>query len=74
MATANPSSLLAQRSAQETQTLHDDIRARWSKLSDYDVGALKDADDLMTQVATRYTLDAEQARADVVALLQGRKI
>ena len=65
---------LAQRSAAATQDLHDDIRARWSKFSDREIGALKDVDDLVNQVTTRYTLDHEQARGDVAALLNGRQI
>jgi hypothetical protein len=76
MATANYPSLpeLAQKSAEAAQTLHDDIRARWSKFSDFEVGALKDTDDLITQVASRYKLDREQARGDVAALLKGRQV
>jgi coenzyme PQQ synthesis protein D (PqqD) len=38
------------------------------------VGALKDDDDLVAEVASRYTLDREQAQSDVAALLKGRRI
>jgi hypothetical protein len=54
--------------------LHDDIRAQWSKFSDFEIGALKDTDDLITQVASHYTLDREQAQGDVAALLKGRQV
>jgi prophage DNA circulation protein len=65
---------VAQKSAEAVQALHDDIRARWSKLSDFEVGALADTDDLVTQVARLYTLDREQVQTDVSALLDGRSV
>jgi len=65
---------LAQRTAAATQTLHGDIRARWSRFSDFDVGCLRDADDLASQVATKYGLDPAKARSDVDAVLKGRQI
>ena len=64
----------SQRSAEAAQTLHDEIRARWSKLSDFDVGALKDTDDLVEHVAELYSLDREQVRDDVDTLLDGRSV
>lgn len=76
MATANHQPLpnLSQKSAEAAQALHDDIRTRWSKFSDFEIGALKDNNDLITQVASRYTLDREQAQGDVAALLKGRQV
>lgn len=64
----------AQRSASAAQALHDDIRVKWSKFTDREIGAFKDTDDLVSQVASRYTLDREQAIGDVEALLNGRQI
>jgi hypothetical protein len=63
-----------QKSAEAVQTLHDDIRAKWSKLSDFEVGALTGTDNLVSQIARLYTLDREQAQSDVAALLNGRRI
>jgi hypothetical protein len=63
-----------QKSAEAVRTLHDDIRAKWNKLSDREVGALTGTDDLVTQVARLYTLDREQAQGDVAALLNGRSV
>jgi hypothetical protein len=76
MAIANnrPLPEFSQKSAEAAQTLHDDIRAKWNKFSDFEVGALKDTDDLVTQVSSRYTLDREQAQGDVAALLNGRQL
>ena len=76
MASANTLRVLdvSDDGAAATQALHDDIRATWSKFSDFEVGMLKDNDDLVTQVADRYTLDHDQARSDVATLLKGRTI
>ena len=64
----------AQRTAEATQVLHDDIRTRWSRFTDLDVGYLRDADDLASQVATKYGLDPATAQSDVAAVLKGRQI
>ncbi len=64
----------SQKSAEAVQTLHDDIRAKWNKLSDFEIGALTGTDDLVTRVASLYTLDREQVQSDVAALLNGRSV
>jgi len=56
------------------QALHDDIRAKWNKLSDREVGALTDADDLVAQIVRLYTLNLEEVESDVATLLHGRSI
>ncbi len=71
---SNQAAFATQKSAEAVQTLHDDIRARWNKLSDFEVGALTSNDDLVTQVARLYTLDREQVESDVSALLDGRNV
>jgi hypothetical protein len=50
------------------------IRARWGKFTEFEVGALADKGDLVNQVAIKYGLELWQARRDVEALLNGRKI
>ena len=65
---------LAQQSAEATQALHDDIRNRWSRLTDREVGALKDTDDLVIKVAGLYGLPRATAQSDVNDLLRGRTI
>ena len=65
---------LAQQSAEATQALHDDIRTRWSRLTDHEVGALKGVDDLITKVAGLYGLPRATAKSDVTDLLRGRTI
>lgn len=64
----------AQRTAEATQALHEDIRARWSRLTDRDIGELRDAADLATQVAAKYGLDQARVTSDVAAVLKGRAI
>ena len=62
-------------SAAETkQIVLKDIRAKWGKFSEQDLSALKGKDDLVTQVAAKYSLEKGQAQRAVDALLKGRQI
>jgi hypothetical protein len=56
------------------QTVCNEIRSKWGKFSDQDLSALKDNDDLVTQLAAKYGLDKAQAQRDVDALMKGRQI
>ncbi|MEO9231671.1 MAG: hypothetical protein ABI216_22340 [Devosia sp.] len=56
------------------RALHAAIRARWSKFTDFEVGALANTSDLVSQVAIKYGLELSRARRDVEDLLKGRKI
>jgi division protein CdvB (Snf7/Vps24/ESCRT-III family) len=51
-----------------------DIRAKWGKFSEDELGALKNNDDLVTQIVAKYSLDKAQAVQDVNAVLKGRQI
>ncbi len=51
-----------------------DIRSKWGKFSEDELGALKSNDDLVTQIAAKYSLDKTQASQDVNAVLKGRQI
>jgi division protein CdvB (Snf7/Vps24/ESCRT-III family) len=51
-----------------------DIGAKWGKFSEDELGALKDKDDLVTQIVTKYSLDKAQALRDVDTVLKGRQI
>jgi hypothetical protein len=72
--TAFPLPDTAQKSAEATQALHDDIRTRWSRLTDIEIGHLKDNDDLVTKIAGLYGLERATAQSDVNDLLKGRTI
>jgi hypothetical protein len=60
--------------ARTRQTVCNEIRSKWGKFSDQDLSALKDNDDLVTQLAVKYGLDKAQAQRDVDALMKGRQI
>jgi hypothetical protein len=64
-ASANP--------AQESkQLLMKEIQAKWSKFSEPEIAALTNRDQLVTQVQSKYSLDATQAGREVDSLLKGR--
>jgi hypothetical protein len=73
MNTLNPS-----RNAQDApdagQMIRNDIKAKWDKFSEQELTALKDRDDLVTQVVAKYDLNKPQAERDVDTLLRGRQI
>jgi hypothetical protein len=47
---------------------------KWGKFSDQDLSALKDNNDLVTQLAAKYGLEKAQAQRDVNVLTKGRQI
>jgi hypothetical protein len=51
-----------------------DIRAKWGKFSEDELGLLKSNDDLVTQIVAKYSLDKAQALRDVDTVLKGRQI
>ena len=51
-----------------------DIEQKWGKFCAREIAALKDNDDLVMQVQTKYQLDKAQAQHDVDAFAQGRQI
>jgi len=61
-------------SAENKQILLKDIGAKWSKFSEQELGALKNRDDLVTQVVAKYSMDKTQAQRDVDAVMKGRQI
>jgi hypothetical protein len=58
----------------QKQTVMKDICAKWSKFSEQDVTALKGKSDLVTQVASKYSMPQTQAQTEVDALLKGRQV
>jgi division protein CdvB (Snf7/Vps24/ESCRT-III family) len=61
-------------STKTKQIVLKDIRAKWGKFSEQELGALKNNDDLVTQVVAKYSIDKMQAQRDVDAVLHGRQI
>jgi hypothetical protein len=76
MNTANPNTAPAStgNSAEAKQILLKDIGAKWSKFSEQELGALKNKDDLVTQVVAKYSMDKAQAQRDVDTVMKGRQI
>ena len=68
-----PSSDMLDKGKDARLALQKDIRTKWDKFSEIDVGALASEDDLVTQVVAKYSLDKAKAQSDVTALLNGRK-
>lgn len=54
------------------QLLLKDIQTKWSKFSETEVSALKNRDELVTQVGSKYSLDAAIAGREVDSVLKGR--
>ena len=49
-----------------------DIQSKWSKFSDPEIAALENRDELVTQVQSKYSIDATQAGREVDSVLKGR--
>jgi hypothetical protein len=56
------------------QTIRKDIKAKWDKFSDLELTSLKNKDELVTQVMSKYNVERPHAQRDVDALLKGREI
>jgi hypothetical protein len=68
-ASANPDTSVVTR-----QIVLKEIGAKWNKFSEQDLSALKNKDDVVTQVVAKYGTEKAQARRDVDALMKGRQI
>lgn len=56
------------------KSILNDIRGKWGKFSEDDLGRLRSNDDLVTEIAAKYSLDRAQAQRDVDAMMRGRQI
>jgi uncharacterized protein YjbJ (UPF0337 family) len=54
--------------------MRGDIQTKWGKFTQQEVAALKNKDDLVAQVQTKYALDKAQAQRDVDAFANGRQL
>ena len=54
--------------------MRSEIEVRWGKFSSQEIAALKDKDDLVAQVQTKYQIDRAQAQRDVDAFAHGRQL
>jgi hypothetical protein len=72
--TPNTASSPVVSSAEAKQILLKDISSKWGKFSEQELGALKNKDDLVTQIVAKYSIDKAQAQSDVDAVMKGRQI
>ena len=70
----NPTSVNLANFSTDKKLILNDIRARWGKFSEDELGALQDNNDLISKIATKYSLDRMQVSTDVEAVLKGRQI
>jgi len=67
-----------QPEANKTQTpvtgMRSETQAKRGKFNAQEITALKDNDDLVAQVQTKYELDKPQAQRDVDAFAKGRQL
>lgn len=61
-------------SAEIRRIVRRQVGAKWNKLSEQALSALKDKDDLVREVVARYGIEKGQAQRDVDSFLQGRQI
>ena len=54
--------------------MRNEIQKQWNKFTNEEVTALKNKDDLVAKVQTRYALDKVQAQKDVDAFAKGRQL
>ena len=60
-ATASPQKIVAK-----------DVHAKWDKISEQEADAFKSTSDLTSQVQTKYSLSADQAKSQVESWANGR--
>jgi hypothetical protein len=76
MTSAAPSSPTAQpeNAAETRKIVLKEIGAKWGKFSEQDLSALKNRDDVVTQIVAKYGFEKQQVQSDVDSLLKGRHI
>ena len=76
MTNAEPSSAAAkpENAAETRKIVLKEIGAKWGKFSEQDLSALKNRDDVVTQIAAKYGFEKQQVQSDVDSLMKGRHI
>jgi len=69
MTNAQPSTPVSSTSQ---KILAKDVHAKWDKISEQDASGMKSTGDLATQVQSKYSLNAEQAKSQVDSWANGR--
>lgn len=63
---------MANEASKVKAALGKDIRTKWDKFSEIEVGAMKSEDDLVTQLVAKYALDKPKAQTEAKTLVNGR--
>jgi hypothetical protein len=61
-------------SAENSRTIRCEVGAKWDKFSEQDLSALRDRDDLVQEIVSRYGIETSEAQRDVDLVLKGRPI
>ena len=69
MADAQPNTAA---SAAPQKILAKDVHSKWDKISEQEASGMKSTSDLATQVQSKYSLNAEQAKSQVDTWANGR--
>jgi hypothetical protein len=72
--TALPATSAEAASAETRLIVRREVGARWSKLSEQELSALTDRDDLVREVVSKYGIEMSEAQRDVDLVLKGRRI
>ena len=64
----------ANNAAAKSEGMRGDIAQRWGKFSAEEIAALKDKDDLISQVQSKYSIERAQALTDVDSFAKGRPL
>ena len=74
--TATPNAAATKRMqdnpAYQKRLLLDDIGSKWGKFSAQELTDLRDNDDLITKLVTKYGLEKDAALRDAAAVVKGR--
>lgn len=73
-ANTNAAATSTPTAAETKQIVLKEIGSKWGKFSEQELSALKNKDDLVAQVAAKYSLEKAQAQRDVDAVMKGRQI
>lgn len=73
-AASNSAAAKPASAAETRQIVLKEISAKWGKFSEQDLSALKNNDDVVTQLVAKYGLDKQQAQSNVDSLMKGRHI
>jgi division protein CdvB (Snf7/Vps24/ESCRT-III family) len=71
---SNPTAAKTESAAESKRIVLKEIGSKWDRFSEQELSALKDNNELVTQVVAKYGLEKVQAQRDVDALMKGRQI